>query len=138
MALHLPGFLHSTDLSARPEYCSAQNTPMGPISLQVKDKPLTMAHESLHMRPPALLQPLSPTLVLIPPQPYWLPTCSSHLPATLLPQGLCTSCSLCQGHSSPGIAPLTSHLLQDFAHLLLLREPSLTTYLEVQALLWHP
>lgn len=40
MALHPPGFLHSTDLSARPEYCSAQNTPVAPTSLQVKDKPL--------------------------------------------------------------------------------------------------
>lgn len=60
MALHLPGFLHSADLLARPKYCSAQGVPMAPILLQVKDKPLAMANESLHTPLPALLPPHFP------------------------------------------------------------------------------
>lgn len=138
MALHPPDSFIQQVCQQRPEYRSARNTPMAPISLQVKDKALAMAHESLHMRPPALSTLISPTPLLIPPQPCWFPTCSSHLPATLLPQGLCTTCSLCLGHSSPSITPLTSRFLQDIVHMLLLREPSLTTSLQLQALLWHP
>lgn len=62
-------------------------------------------HKALYGRPPPLpalisslsprpyLLPLSPSLTLL--QPLRLPNCFSKTPNTVLPQGLCTGCSLC-------------------------------------------
>ena len=93
----------------------AVHEPQGPHQLIRKTLPgkhsniseqaqvLLKAHQSLHDLPPSppcphLLLLLSPLFTLL--QPQRAPGCFSNRPGTVLPQGLCTCCGLCLGHSS--------------------------------------
>ena len=96
-------------------HSSAQNPPGFPTLVQVKAK--VAAHQSLHSAPAPTYHFCDCTPFLIFPWcslflPHKLPCCSSNMPGTSLPQGLCTCCSLCpdhcppDGHTSPFLTPL--------------------------------
>ena len=83
----------------------------GSISFREKAKVFSMAHEPYRIRPLSSLQPhllpLAPLLTLLPL--HWSPHCSSNMPGTLLPQGLCTGFPLYLDHSSSRHNPSWGH-----------------------------